>query len=256
MKLLAHGGGTTLASFGLLGLGLCHTLGENSGIFISSILGSLGITTLEGNPMTLVLKTLRGDETLNFRSLGIRFLSLTLRLNLTTNDEFADIIILGETEEFPNLRGTLGTKTFRVNHIGQAWDVALALLDDAECEDGEIHGYDAASNGFTLALACSSWSVARVAVGEEKSNTCGMHNTLLHGKSLLVVAASDLENVALEFIAHRVAGNLGAHPLVNENAELSIIFHVNELLAAIGREGDIKLHRVGRRDEGRVCKGC
>jgi hypothetical protein len=73
---------------------------------------------------------------------------------------------------------------------------------------------------------------------------------------LLVVAAGDLEDVALELITNAVAWNLGAHstyivrihpsslfpfesvafvPLVHENTQLSLIFNFNKLLAAIGR---------------------
>lgn len=83
----------------------------------------------------------------------------------------------------------------------------------------------------------------------------GMHDALLHGETLLVVAAGDLEDVALEFVANAVARNLLTHsvnssdvvsegnsspnvqllPLVNENTQLSLIFNVNQLLAAIGR---------------------
>jgi len=57
----------------------------------SSILSLLSITTLECDAVTLVLKTLRSDQSLNLGSLGVRFLSLTLWLNLTTNDEFTNL---------------------------------------------------------------------------------------------------------------------------------------------------------------------
>ena len=50
-----------------------------------------------------------------------------------------------------------------------------------------------------------------MAVGEEKSDTGWMHDTLLHRKSLLVVAASDLEDVTFEFVADAVTCNLCAH---------------------------------------------
>lgn len=41
-----------------------------------------------------------------------------------------DIVLLGQTEESSDLCSTLGTKSLGVDNIGQAGDVALALLDD------------------------------------------------------------------------------------------------------------------------------
>lgn len=38
-----------------------------------------------------------------------------------------------------------------------------------------------------------------------------MHDTLLHGETLLVVATGNAEDVALELIAKVVAGNLSTH---------------------------------------------
>jgi len=69
-----------------------------------------------------------------------------------------------------------------------------------------------------------------------------VHNTLLHGKALLVVATSNLEDVALEFITNGVAWDLGAHSLLHEHSQLALILNLNQLLAAIGRVGDVELH--------------
>ena len=181
--------------------------------------------------MTLVLQTLRGDQTLNLRSLGVRFLAFTLRLNLTTNDELANlcmktrislaeahtlprcessrigdedmythIIILGEVEELPNLRSTLGTQTLRMNHIGDTGDVVFTLLDNRKSQDRQIHCDDAATDRLALAFTSATGSIAGMTFGEEKSDASGMHDALLHGKTLLVVATGDLENVALELV--------------------------------------------------------
>ena len=60
-------------------------------ITYSSILGLLRVATLKGDAVTLVLKTLWGDQTLDLRSLGVWLLALTLWLNLTTNDELANL---------------------------------------------------------------------------------------------------------------------------------------------------------------------
>lgn len=84
-----------------------------------------------------------------------------------------------------------------------------------------------------------------MAFGEEESNTSGMHNTLLHRETLLVVATGDLEDVALELITNAIAWDLSAHSLIHENTQLSLVFDLNKLLAAIGREGDVQLHLDG-----------
>lgn len=98
-----------------------------------------------------------------------------------------------------------------MDDVGQAGDVGLALLDDAEGEDGEVHADDAAADGLALALTGASGAVAGVAVGEEEADTGRVHDTLLHGETLLVVAAGDAEDVALELVADGVTGDLSAH---------------------------------------------
>jgi len=57
----------------------------------SSIFGSLRVATLECDAVTLVLETLRSNQTLDLRSLGIWLLALALWLNLTTDNELADL---------------------------------------------------------------------------------------------------------------------------------------------------------------------
>lgn len=59
----------------------------------SSILGALSIAALESDTMTLVLQTLRSDQTLNLGSFGVWFLAFTLWLDLTTDNELADLKI-------------------------------------------------------------------------------------------------------------------------------------------------------------------
>ncbi len=72
-----------------------------------------------------------------------------------------------------------------------------------------------------------------------------MHNALLHGKTLLVVATGDLEDAAFEFVAEGVGGDFGAHALVHEGAQFALIFNFDELLRAVGWVGDVELHGDG-----------
>jgi len=218
-----------------LGLGFGDTLGEDLGVLVSSILGLLRVAALECDAVTLVLETLRSNETLDLWCLGVWLLAFTLWLNLTTDDEFANIIILAEAEELADLRSSLGTETLWCNGVCDTWDIGVTLLDDAEGEDGKIHGDDATTNGFTLALTGTTWAVAGVTIGEEEADTGWVHDSLLHWETLLVVATSDLEDVALELITNGITWDFGAHALVNEDSQLALIFDFNELLRSVRR---------------------
>jgi hypothetical protein len=56
------------------------------------ILAGFRPTALEGDSVTLMLEALGSDETLNARSLGVWFGALLLWLDLTANDELANLI--------------------------------------------------------------------------------------------------------------------------------------------------------------------
>lgn len=133
------------------------------------------------------------------------------------------IVLLAETEEAADLGGTLGAEALGVDDVGQAGDVAVALLDDGQSEDGQVAADDAAADGLTLALTGSAGSVAGVAVGEEESDTGRVHDTLLHGETLLVVSTGDAEDVALELITEVVAGNFLTHLERGQNTSVYLI---------------------------------
>ena len=149
--------------------------------------------------------------------------------------EQTHIILLAETKESPNLGRPLRAQALRVYGIRETGDLAFALLHDAEGEDREVEGDDAAADRLSLALAGASWAVAGVALGEQEPDASGMHDTLLHREALLVVAAGDLEDVALELVADAVGGHLLAHPAVDEDAELALIVDVDQLLRPVRR---------------------
>lgn len=238
------------------------------------VLGGLGVAALEGHAVTLVLETLRSNEALDTGSLGVGLGTLLLGLDLAADDELADlyhntvnihshsdsvqeevnlwtgddgkggthIIILAETEEAADLGGTLGAETLGVDNVGKAGDVVLTLLDNSEGKDGQVHGNDAAADGLALALTGTAGAVARVAVSEEETDTSGVHDTLLHGETLLVVATGDLEDVALPLVTDGVTGNLLAHAAVHEDTETALILNLDELLRAVGGVRNVKLH--------------
>jgi hypothetical protein len=159
--------------------------------------------------------------------------------------EKTHIIFLAETEEAADLGGTLGTEALGVDNVGETGDVVVALLDDAQGKDREVHADDATADRLPLALAGATGAVAGVAVSEEQTDTGWVHNTLLHRETLLVVAAGDPENVALELVADRVSRNLVSHATVHEDAELALIFDLDQLLGAIVGVGNVELHLDG-----------
>ncbi len=52
---------------------------------------TLLLSALERQPMSLVLDALWGHQALDLGSLGVRLLALALGLDLTANDELADL---------------------------------------------------------------------------------------------------------------------------------------------------------------------
>lgn len=76
------------------------------------------------------------------------------------------IVILAEAEEAADLGGTLGTEALGVDDVGKAGQLALALLDDRESKDSQVHADNAATDGLSLALTSAAGSVAGVAFGE------------------------------------------------------------------------------------------
>jgi hypothetical protein len=159
--------------------------------------------------------------------------------------EKTHIIFLAETEEAADLGGTLGAETLGVDGVGEARDVGVALLDDAQGKDREIHADDASADRLPLALAGATGAVAGVAVSEQQTDTGRVHDTLLHREALLVVAAGDLEDVALELVANAVTRNLRTHAALHEDAKLALIFDLDQLLGAIVGVGNVELHLDG-----------
>ena len=163
----------------------------------------------------------------------------------TREEQQTHIVFLAETEEAADLARALGSETLGVYGIRHAGDIGIALLDNGQGQHGQVHADNATSDTLPLALSSSSWAVAAVALGEEEAYTGWVHDTLLHRETLLVVATGDLEDVPLELVADAVAGNLLAHAAVHEDAQLAVILDFDQLLGAVGREGDVELHLGG-----------
>lgn len=122
--------------------------GKGGGFRLRSLLSSLSTAALEGDPVTLALETLRGDQTLDLRSLGV--LLLALLGDGAADDELADVVLLVKVEESADLGGTLGTESLGDDNVGQAGKLVLTLLDDAEGEDREVGTSDGCNVRYQL----------------------------------------------------------------------------------------------------------
>ena len=169
---------------------------------------------------------------------------LSARL-MKKRDSSTHVVILAQAKELANLGRPLGPQPLGQHLIRQARDLLLALLHDAQRQHRQIHRHDAAAHALPLALPRPPGPVAAVAVAQEQADPRRVHDPLLHGEALLVVAAGDFEDVAFEFGRDAVAGDLLAHALVHEAAELAFVFDFDEFLGAVGRVGDVELHLDG-----------
>lgn len=117
--------------------------GKQASILSSFFSRLLRPSLLKSQKVTPVLKSTGGDQALDLGGLG---LGLSVLLNSTTNDVLANIVSLLELEQFADLGGTLGTKTERINGVGQSGERAVALLDDDHVQDRQIVGDNASTN--------------------------------------------------------------------------------------------------------------
>merc|ERR1712105_319230 len=114
---------------------------------------------LESEPVPLPLEHHGGDETLHLGRSKLLLLSV-LQGKGPLNDILANVILLGQLENFLDLAGTLGSQPARDGVIGQSGDLSLSLLDDGHGEDGEVAVDDAPADRLPLALSILAGTVA------------------------------------------------------------------------------------------------
>jgi len=187
-----------------------------------------------------VLKSERGYETLDLR--GLVLLLAVLGVELAANHVSGNVVVLCEVEQLADVIGALGSEATRNGAVGEAFDLGITLLQDHQVDGGKVRADNAAADGLAFALALPAGAVARLARPEEERHTSGTKDALLHGETLLVVAARDAENVALELFAKFVAFDFSGHALVVEDTELLFVIDVVALFHTRGRVGNVKLH--------------
>lgn len=159
--------------------------------------------------------------------------------------EQTHIIILPQAKELANLSRPLRPQPLRQHLIRETRNLLLALLHNTQRQHGQIHRDNAPPDALPLPLASPPRPIAAVSRAQQQAHARGVHDPLLHGEALLVVAAGDLEDVAFEFGSHAVAFDFLAHAFFHEAAQFALVFDFDQLLGAIGWVGDVELHLDG-----------
>jgi hypothetical protein len=206
------------------------SLSEEFGIVSSIMLGLLCTASLESYTMSLALKHDRGNEALNLRSLVTLLLSL-LWWEWALNNVLSDVILLGQIEQFSDMGGSLGSQTTGNADVGQSSDFLLSLLHHGERQSTQVSVDDAPTNRFSLSLTTTAWTVARVSLGEQKTNSNICENTLLHWKSLLIVSTGNPEYITLPVISQTISLYFSSHTFLIKDTEFVLIVLLEYLLS-------------------------
>ena len=94
------------------------------------------------------------------------------------DDVLANIILLGQVEQLPNLAGTLGSQPARDGVVGQSGNLSLSLLDDGHGQDGEVAVDDAPADRLPLALSILARAVAGGALLQQQPHPAVGQDTL------------------------------------------------------------------------------
>jgi len=92
-----------------LGLLLGSSLGNKGVVLLDGLLLSQGVPLLQALQVSSPLQSHRSNQSLDLGSLGVRLSTLLLSSDLSSNDEFSNIVFLGQVEELSDLGGSLGT---------------------------------------------------------------------------------------------------------------------------------------------------
>jgi hypothetical protein len=121
----------------------------------------------------------------------------------------------------------------------------LALLDDGDWQALDFRADNASSDGLSLSFSSSFGSVALSARSEEKFESGAGEDTLFHGKTVLIIATGNFEDISLEFVTKWISFNLLPHSFFKENSALIIVIDVDGFSGTVDGVGDGEL-RLGR----------
>jgi len=209
---------------------LLSVLFEDLVVISNSLLGCLPSSLLAGSVNSLSSESGISDQSLDSGSLisdGLAFL-----FNLSSDNESSDVIILGQSEKFSDLGGSLGSESLGELGISESSDGLFTNLSDGEGNDGKIRADDASSDGLSLSFTSSSGSVALGASLHEESNSTLDMDTLLHGETILIISSGNFEGVSFEFVTKTVTVNFLTHSSSVEDGKLLVVINSDGLLAA------------------------
>merc|ERR1719394_168931 len=190
-------------------LGFLLPLSQNFGVFSSSLTILLGALAFNSHSLTLPLQHDGSYETLDLGCFKLGFLSL-LDGERPLDHVIADIVV---------------------------------LLNDNR-NDGQVSIDNATTDRFAFTLTSTALTIARVSLGQEKTDTSLGEDTLFHGETLLVVSTGDTENVTSPFVTKGGSIDLLAHTLLVEGTNLNFIVDLEKLLAARSWICHVYLHIV------------
>ena len=232
---------SSLSDLKLLGLSLGQSLGQQLSVLSSSLSLSLGVLDLQSSLLSLSLQSLRGDQSLDLWSLGVGLVTLG---DLSSDDEVTDVVLLGQTEELSDVVGSLWTQSLWNGVVGDTSQFLVTLLGDNQGQDGQVWADNGTSDGLSLSLTVTSWSVTRVALSEQQLDSGWQQNTLLHWETLLVVTTGDLEDVALELVANRLTVDLLADTLVVKDTHTVLVVDFDGLLGTVDWVRNVQLQTL------------
>lgn len=218
-----------------------QTLSQQVGVLSSSISLGLSVSDLQSLQVSLSLQSLWSNQSLDLWSLGVLLLTLD---NLSSDDVLSNIILLGQTKELSDVVGSLRTQSLWNLGVSQTLKLSITLLDNDKGQNSKILTDNGTSDGLSLSLTVSSWSVTRVTLSEQQLDTVWQQDTLLHWETLLVVTTRDLEDVTLELVTDRVTLDFLTNSLLVEDTQTVVIIDVIGLLGPVGWVGNVQLERA------------
>lgn len=249
-------GSGSLVDGGLLSGDIGRLLGSFSGSpffneFLVLILGLLGLQ--DSVLLFFLLDVLRSKSGLGDDSLdlwGLLSLLSSSGFPGSSDGELSDqnlslflvILVVLDLEVFSDLGGSLGSQSSWLLIVGNSFDFLSSLLDDGDGKDSDISINDTSSDGLSLSLTGSSWSITRVSLGHQDFRSSLGEDTLFHWESLFIVSSSNLEDVSLEFFSQVISWYFFSHSLVEEDRAFLVIIDFDDLLSSSLWTTDVKFH--------------
>jgi hypothetical protein len=105
------------------------------------------------------------------------------------------MFITWETTSWANAH-YLGGRSLSINKQA-SFNKSLTFLYNDQVENTEISVHNASTNRLALPLSSSPWPVTGMPLTQQQAHSAMGQNTLLHGKTLLVIPTADPDHITL-----------------------------------------------------------